>query len=374
MKTILLVINDIDFFLSHRKKIGLAALEKNYRFIICAPKKESSISLEELGFDYIKFPLSRGGKNIFKELMSFFKLFLIIKKINPNSMHLVTTKPVIYGGLISKLLGNIPILVAFPGLGHIYTSNDSYSKLLRKVINLLYKFIFSNPKHRIIFHNKSDANKIIREAKINPKKCSYTYGSGVDLEEFEFSHMEDFSNIKFLFASRLLKDKGVHDFFKAAEILKKESLNEFQFIIAGDIDKENPSSISQQELEEWISTGIIKHIPYTKNIKEILRVIHVAVLPSYREGMPKILLEASSVGRPLITTTAPGCNECVKQDFNGLKIEAGDFKELSNKMRQLGTNRQMLTKFGSNSRKLAEERYSEKKVIEKHIELYKNLN
>ena len=374
MKNILLVINDIDFFLSHRKKIGLAALSKNYRFVICAPKKESSISLKELGFDYVEIPLSRGGKNIFKEFKSFFKLLLIIKRINPNLMHLVTIKPVIYGGIISKLLGNIPILVAFPGLGHLYTSNDFYSKLLSKLINLIYKFIFSNPNHRIIFHNKSDANKIIGEAKINPKKCTYTYGSGVDLEEYEFSSMENFSKIKFLFASRLLKDKGVHDFFKAAEILNKDSQNNFRFIIAGDIDKENPSSISLQELQKWISSGIIEYVPYTKNIKKILREIHVAVLPSYREGMPKILLEASSIGRPLITTTAPGCNECVKQDFNGLKIEAGDFKELSKKMWQLGSNKKKMIKFGVNSRKLAEERYSEEKVIEKHLELYEYLN
>jgi len=374
MKTILLIINDIDFFLSHRKKIGIAALEKKYKFIICAPPKESSIALQELGFDYIKFPLSRGGKNIFKELISFFKLFLIIKRANPNSLHLVTIKPLIYGGIISKLLGNIPILVAFPGLGHLYTSEDFFSKLLSKIINPIYKFIFSNPNYRIIFHNRSDAKKITRESKVNPKKCSTTYGSGVDLAEYAFSPMEDFSKIKFLFASRLLKDKGVHDFFKAAEILNKEGINNFQFIIAGDIDKENPSSISNHELEKWISTGIIEYIPYTKNIKKILRTIHVAVLPSYREGMPKFLLEASSIGRPLITTTAPGCNECVKQGFNGLKIEAGDFLELSKKMRHLGANKRMLIEFGNNSRKLAEEKYSEKKVIEKHLELYEDLN
>ena len=154
MKTILLIINDIDFFLSHRKKIGIAALEKKYKFIICAPQKESSIALQELGFDYINFPLSRGGKNIFRELISFFKLFLIIKRANPNSLHLVTIKPLIYGGIISKLLGNIPILVAFPGLGHLYTSEDFFSKLLSKIINPIYKFIFSNPNYRIIFHNR----------------------------------------------------------------------------------------------------------------------------------------------------------------------------------------------------------------------------
>ena len=213
----------------------------------------------------------------------------------------------------------------------------------------------------------------LKNANVESKNCFYTYGSGVDLKEFSFSPIKEFSKIKFLFASRLLKDKGIHDFYGAAKLLKDSKGNNFEFLVAGDIDKENPSSISEKELEEWITSGIIRYIPFTEEIKQLLCETHITVLPSYREGMPKILLEASAIGRPIVTTTAPGCDECVIDNYNGFKVNPGDIKLLSEKMKELGINKENIRIFGENSRKLAEQRYSEREVIKQHLIAYRSL-
>ena len=145
------LVNDIDFFLSHRKKIGLKAKEVGYRFIVCAPKNRNIHILTGLGLEYCEYPLSRGSRNFFKELKSFFSLFSLIHKIDPDVLHLVTIKPLVYGGLIARLKGNIPILVAFPGLGHLYTSKNIISTVSRFIVNKIYRFIFTNPNYKVIF-------------------------------------------------------------------------------------------------------------------------------------------------------------------------------------------------------------------------------
>ena len=219
-KSILLIVNNIDFFLSHRKKIGLETLNEGFKFIVCAPRNKNIETLKNLGFTYHELPLKRGSLNIFKELYCLYKLNLLVKDINPDLIHLVTIKPIIYGGLIAKIRGNLPILVAFPGLGYLYTGKKLLSVLITSFINQIFKVIFSNPNYKVIFQNKADANQIIKNANVESKNCFYTYGSGVDLKEFSFSPIKEFSKIKFLFASRLLKDKGIHDFYGAAKLLK----------------------------------------------------------------------------------------------------------------------------------------------------------
>ena len=372
-KSILFVVNDIDFFLSHRKKIGLKAKEEGYRFIVCAPKNRNINLLTGLGFEYYEYSLSRGSRNIVKELKSFFSLFFLINKIDPDVLHLVTIKPLVYGGLIARLKGNIPILVAFPGLGHLYTSKNIISTISRFIVNKIYRFIFTNPNYKVIFQNNIDSKQITKVANLETNNIFFTYGSGVDLKEFSFSPLNNFLEIKFLFASRLLRDKGIHDYFMAAKILKDSGFKNFRFLIAGNIDRENPSSISKKELQSWIASGTIDYFPHKNNIKELLKEVHVVVLPSYREGMPKILLEASAIGRAIITTNAPGCDECVKESFNGFKIDPGDFKDLAQKMKQIGLNKEKIVLYGQNSRKLAEERYSDIEIIFKHLEIYEGL-
>lgn len=371
MKTILFVVNDLKFFLSHRKDIGLSAIKQGYKFVICAPISQTKENLEEMGFEFIALDFKRKNKNPFKELIILFSLARIINKLEPDILHLVTIKPIIYGGILSRLFGNKPSLIAFPGLGFLHT-NKLLKKLLRPFLKTAYKYIFNNPNQKIIFHNKTDSEEMMNLVDIEKDKINFTYGSGVDLEEFKFSKIRKSGPIVFLFASRFLKDKGIEELYAAAEYLSKDN-NNFDFRLIGSVDPGNPSSISSSTLKKWKESGCVAILPFKEDIYEEIKNCHVAVLPSYREGMPKFLLEAASVGRAIITTNAPGCDECVKEGHNGYKIPIKDYKLLAMAIKEIGSDLERLETMGENSRAFAEKHYSLEAVINKHLEIYNKL-
>lgn len=371
MKTILFVVNDLKFFLSHRKGIGLSAIKQGYRFVICAPANQAQENLEEMGFEFIALDFKRKNKNPFKELIIFFSLARIINELKPDILHLVTIKPIIYGGILSRLFSNKPTLIAFPGLGFLYT-NKLLKNLLKPFLKTTYKYIFNNPNQKIIFHNKTDSKEMMGLVDIEKDKINFTYGSGVDLEEFNFSKLRKSDPIVFLFASRFLKDKGIEELYAAAEYLN-EGNNNFDFRFIGAADPGNPSSVSSNTLKKWRESGYVTILPFREDVYEEIKNCHVAVLPSYREGMPKFLLEASSVGRAIITTNAPGCDECVKEGHNGFKVPIKDYKLLAMAIKKIGSDIERLATMGENSRSLAEKNYSIEAVINKHLEIYNKL-
>lgn len=318
-------LNLIKLLLSKGYKVSVASSSENFNYT-------SQKQLKALGVKINLFSLSRTGLNIFREFKSILDLLRIIKYSKPNIIISYTAKPVVYSGLILKFF---PKIIHFPlitGLGFAFTNNLLIvGNLLRLLMIFLYYFSLKKSK-KIIFQNKDD-KKLFLELKIikDKKKMSVVNGSGIDLNAFRFSRLP--AKHIFLMIARLLIDKGIREYFKASIIVKKKFPN-VEFRLIGDLDQ-NPSSLNKKELKFWLKKSKIKYLGRRNSVKSALKSCRYFVLPSYREGTPRTILEALSIGRPVITTNVPGCRETVVNKKNGLLVPSKNSKALANAMIEL---------------------------------------
>lgn len=318
-------LNLIKLLLSKGYKVSVASSSENFNYT-------SQKQLKALGVKINLFSLSRTGLNIFREFKSILDLLRIIKYSKPNIIISYTAKPVVYSGLILKFF---PKIIHFPlitGLGFAFTNNLLIvGNLLRLLMIFLYYFSLKKSK-KIIFQNKDD-KKLFLELKIikDKKKMSVVNGSGIDLNAFRFSRLP--AKHIFLMIARLLIDKGIREYFKASIIVKKKFPN-VEFRLIGDLDQ-NPSSLNKKELKFWLKKSKIKYLGRRNSVKSALKSCRYFVLPSYREGTPRTILEALSIGRPVITTNVPGCRETVVNKKNGLLVPSKNSMALANAMIEL---------------------------------------
>jgi glycosyltransferase involved in cell wall biosynthesis len=233
---------------------------------------------------------------------------------------------------------------------------------------------FSRKNLIVIFQNENDQEELTDLGII--KSSNYIVrikGSGVDLEKYHESPFPVFNRIKILFPSRMLWDKGVKELREASNILKEKYCNKVEFILSGLADEDNKAGVPSSYLKEWDDGNYVNWIGYQKNMFEIYKNSHIVVLPSYREGMPKALLEACAVGRAIVTTNAIGCKETVDEGINGFRVPAASSSDLANALEELINNHDLIKYMGSNSRAKAEKEFDVKNVVEKHIEIYNSL-
>jgi glycosyltransferase involved in cell wall biosynthesis len=374
-KRILIVINNLDFLLSHRKEILEMLLKNNSSIFVASPRTKSVEELESLNIKHFELNISRSGINPFSELITLFKLFKITNKVKPHLIHTITMKGIIHGGLIAKIY-KLPNLIAFSGLGHVFTNQKASFKktFTKKTVNYLLKLILSNPKKLLVFHNQDDLKELKDFHAINDNDTLLTYGSGIDLAAFSYLHLPTFKSNKTigLFASRLLKTKGVEEIFHASEIIYQENRN-IEIWIVGEIDDGNPDSINKDFLNQLAMKPNIKYFGFHEKIYSFLRDCHFVLLPSHREGMPKVLLEASASGRAIITTNVPGCRDCVYEGRNGFLVKSNNYKDLAAKIIKISESENQLIEFGKFSMKVAQDNYSVEKVVDQHKQAYISL-
>ena len=318
-----------NFRLSLIKKI----LSRGHRVSVASPKDNFSNNLQKvlknLNVNINFYKLSRTSLNFFKDFKSIFEIHKIIKNSRPNIVISYTVKPVIYTGLVLKCFKKISYYPLITGLGYAFIDRKSFKhKIIKYLISKLYNEGLKRSA-KIIFQNRDDKSlfyklKIIKNKNL-PKIVN---GSGVDLNFYSFSNLP--SKPIFLMISRLLVDKGVREYVEAAKIVHSY-FPDVTFQLAGNLD-ENPSAITAQELQSWIDEGNIQYLGEKKSVKSILKSCKYYVLPSYREGMPRSVLEALSTGRPIITTDVPGCRETVIHKKNGLLVPVKNPTALANAM------------------------------------------
>lgn len=367
MKKLVFFVNVDWFFVSHRLPIALTALNEGYSVhLICKVTNKKEI-LESYGIHVHDISLSRSGYNIFQEFITLVKCFFVIKKIAPDIIHSVTIKPVIYGNIISRIL-SVPVRVSsISGLGYLFISNKFSTKLARIFVSKLYRLALSGA-FKIIFQNRSDLATIRDLGAIEEKQELIIRGSGVNLSEFCPSE-EPKGRPVVLFSGRLLKDKGVLEFIDAAITLKSLA-PEIRMVLVGDIDEGNPNSITHKQLSVWCSEGYVEHWGYSDDMPSVLSKSNLVVLPSYREGLPKSLIEAAASKRAVITTDVPGCRDAITPNKTGILIPVRNSKKLASAILDLvkdDENRKALARCG---RKLAEREFDINKVIEQHMAIY----
>jgi len=349
MKKILFVVNVDWFFISHRLILAEEAIKNGYEVTVACTDTGRKEEIESVGAKFINFTFERSGTNPIKEIATLLKFYKLYKKVNPDVVHHITLKPITYGSIISRLL-NIPTLNAVSGLGFNFTEDKN--GLSTKLMTSLMKFGFKNDKLVCIFQNDDDKatvkNRGIIEDKTHIVKIK---GAGVDLDNFAFSIPQLKDKLSVILPARLLWDKGVKEFYEASQILKAEYKGKVEFNLVGVADIDNKAGVSEEELKNWIDVDFFKRIDYQKNMVPIYTESDIVVLPSYREGMPKTLLEACSIGRPIVTTDAIGCRECVDEGVNGFKVPVKNSKQLADRISKLIDDRDLRLSMGKKSRK-----------------------
>lgn len=365
------IVNVDWFFISHRLPIALEALAQGHEVYVFAKDTGKMEYLKSLGINICPINLERGSINPFQTLKLLFDLKNKLKKIQLDVVHLVTIKPVLIGGLAS-ILAKVPSIVyAISGLGFIFTNTMLKAKTLRLGIIPLYRLALSAKNKTVIVQNLDDLRILRQYVAIPESQTVLIPGSGVDLKKFDFQPLP-LKNKIVLMACRLLADKGVYEFHKSARLLK-EKYPEVRFVLVGGIDPDNPTSLTKKELNEWVEKGDLEWWGHQSNMSEVLSQATVVVLPSYREGMPKVLLEAQALGRPIVTTDVPGCREAIENGKTGFLVQVKDEHSLANAIEKLITNDELCLEFSHNARALAEQKFDIEQVVKTHINIYENL-
>lgn len=365
---ILFVVNVDWFFISHRLAIAEEALKNGFEVIIAAEDTGRSNEIVTKGIKFINLPLSRSGTNPIKEIITLYKFYKIYSKIKPDIIHHITLKPVIYGSILAKLLNVKCVINAVSGLGYNFT--DGRKSMIARIMLGFMKYGFSRELN-VIFQNNDDFKELSELKILSAENIIYFIkGSGVNLYNFYPTTLPSFHKIKIVLPSRMLLDKGVKEFHEAAIILKEKYFDKIQFVLAGMADEDNKAGLSSRILKRWDDLDYFKWIGHQKNIFEVYENAHIVVLPSYREGMPRSLIEACAMGRAIITTDAIGCRECVDEGINGLKVPIKDSKSLANAIEFLVNSPNRIIEMGIASRAKAEKEFDVNSVIKTHLEIY----
>ena len=323
--------------------------------------------LERLNISMHSIPMKRAGRNPFQDVQTSISLARLMRKTRPDLVLTYTIKPNIWGMLAARF-AKVPNRVAMiTGLGYAFGDGDHWRRqVTRALVQLLYRKALRGVS-LVIFQNMDDEMLFRRNALISPSIPSLVVGgSGVNLQHFPYTPVRPTPPIRFLMITRLLADKGVREYQKAAALLRREHPG-IEFHLAGPLDP-NPTAISAEELEQWILSGDIIYHGSLQDVRPLLVECSVFVLPSYyREGTPRTVLEAMAIGRAIVTTDAPGCKDTVEEGFNGLKVPLRDVEALVAAMRRLVCCPRLIEEMGRNSRKKAEMDYDVHQINRKII-------
>jgi len=370
----LLIVANVDwFFISHRLCIAKEAVKKGWEVSVLAEDTGRSNEITKEGINFIDIPFSRSGTNLIEEVKTIWSFYKIYKKVKPDVVHHITLKPVIYGSVISKIISIKGTLNAISGLGYNFTGDRK--GVVQKIMISLMRYGFRQKNLAIIFQNKDDYNEI-KELDIlsTENKIHFIKGSGVDLLKFCHTPLVRKRKVEILLPTRMLWDKGVAELRKATEVLQKKYNDKVTFVLSGLADNDNKAGVPKEYLLDWEQKDYVKWIGYQKDMVKIYQDADIVVLPSYREGMPKSLIEACAIGRPIVTTNAIGCRECVDEGKNGYKVPVKSTDELVKAIEKLILSEEKRISMGNYSREKAEKEFSQEMVVDKHINIYSNLN
>ena len=336
-----------------------AMVELGHEVVCLGPEAGFEQPLQELGADYLQIPLHRTGLNPLKDVKTLFSLRKVLKEIKPDIVFSYTVKPIVYGSIAAHMAGVRQMYAMITGLGYVFIGQTFKQRLLTQIVAFLYRrglkynqvVFFQNPDDLHLFVSKSIVPKTAKPVLVN--------GSGVNIEKFAFAPPK-LSPVTFLLIARLIKDKGILEYVESARLLKQK-YPDARFQLLGPLDI-NPAAITQEQLERWTKEGIIEYLGKTNDVRPYIADASVFVLPSYREGTPRSVLEAMSMGRPIITTDAPGCRETVIDGKNGFLVPVKDVDTLKSAMEKFIQEPDLISQMGKQSRIIAEEKYDVRKV------------
>ncbi len=370
-KKILFVVNDAPFFLSHRLPLALAARDAGYEVHVATPDSPLSGTIQKHGLHFHAIPLHRSSTRLWKELKSFRSLLQLYRRLQPDLVHHVTIKPVLYGGAAARLAKVPAVVYAVPGLGHVFLHDGMKARLMRTAVKQVYGYVFNHSHAKVIFQNPDD-RRLMEEAQlVDADDVVLIRGSGVDLNAF-VPHAEPEGAPVVVLAARMLWEKGVGEFVDAARQMREQNID-VRFVLAGDSDPGNPSAVPMWQLEQWHDSGIVEWLGACDDMARIFAEAHVVCLPSYREGLPKVLIEAAACGLPIVTTDVPGCREVVRHEENGLLVPVRNATALAAALRRLIASPALRQFLGKRGREIAVAEFALEKVVQQTLAIYAEL-
>jgi len=366
------VVSEDWFFYSHFFERALAARDAGYDVVVMARERSHGEKIRNAGIRMLPMNFRRRSINPIRELVSLLRIHAAYRRERPDLVHHVATKPILYGSLAALFLGRKPAIVNAPvGLGYVFSSRDRRARLLRPCLRLGYRLLLNPRRSRVIFENPDDAAHFVESGIVRPTDSSVIRGAGIDVRKFRPVNPPAGLLVVAL-AARMLSDKGIWEFVEAAHRLFDAGVAA-RFVLVGVPDPENPASIRSEQLRAWHGQKGVEWWGRREDMVSTWHQVHVACLPSYREGLPKALLEAAACGLPIVTTEAVGCREVVRNHDNGLLIPVGDTQALANALRMLIFDADLRARMGKQSRARAEREFSSEWVINDTLAVYRSL-
>ncbi len=372
-KKFLLVVNDMAWFWSHRLPLAKDILAKGWDLHLATNDAQGNADIAALGITGHNLPPHKSSLNPLNQLRLAYKIFETLLTVKPDMVHAITVRHAFFTGIGARLSRTPRVVFTLAGLGPLFSSEDAKIKTIRAVIVPLFKFAFGGEGRFVIFQNPDDAKALVRAGAVVRENCTIIRGSGVDPAQFA-SSPEPANDVPIvLFSSRLLKAKGIGEYVHAARILKSKGIGA-RFQIAGDIYEGNHDSISREQLDDWIAEGAVEWLGHRTDMPQLMAASNIVTLPSYYgEGVPKVLLEAASAGRAIVTTDMPGCRETVEDGETGILVEPKNAWSLADALEKLLGDNALRADMGKKGRARIEKDFTIETVNAKTMAVYKKL-
>ncbi|WPD21308.1 MAG: glycosyltransferase family 4 protein [Candidatus Electrothrix scaldis] len=355
-------------------RLGLARSlrEQEAEVLMISPPGEYGEQLQAEGFRWIPLPMNRRSLNPFREIQLLYHICSIYKHEQPDMVHSFTIKSVVYGSLAAQFAGIKKRIHAVTGLGHVFISQSLRARLLRPLVKSLLRLALRGKESRLILQNSDDRDLFLQHKLVSSERITIIRGSGVDTQRFAPVQRKQKGKFRVLLAARLLWEKGIREYIEAAQFLSHRR-DELEFLLAGAADPGNPSAVPEQDIRNWHRDGLITALGHVENMQELMSRVDLMVLPSWREGTPRGLLEAAAMGLPIITTDAPGCREVVEHEENGFLVPVRDAAALAEKIEYLLDNPATCLDFGKAGRDKVEKEFAQEIVFRQTWDVYGSL-
>ena len=365
---LLFLVTEDWYFVSHRLLLAVAARQAGYEVTVVTRVGEHGHTIRNAGLRLIPIELSRRGKNPISETMLVAGLIAIYRRERPDIVHHVAMKPVLYGSLAARLAGVRHVVNALAGLGWLFTSESRLANVLGRGVRFAFRKLLN--RGAVIVQNPDDMKWFV-DLGIDSSRIHLIRGSGVDVNRFAPTPEPDGEPVVVL-AARMLWDKGVGEFVEAARLLRQRGLR-VRCVLAGMVDTHNPAMVSEAHLQAWQDEGVVEWIGHQEDMPGVLARSHVVVLPSYREGLPKVLLEAAACARSIVATDVPGCREIVRHGDNGLLVPPRDPLALAQAIATLVEDPALRARMGARGRQMAVNEFSSERITGEVLALYQTL-
>uniref|UniRef100_UPI0033421F27 glycosyltransferase family 4 protein n=1 Tax=Castellaniella defragrans TaxID=75697 RepID=UPI0033421F27 len=371
-RRLLFFVNNPAFLISHRLPLALAARDAGMEVHVATPDGPAVAEILAHGLHHHVVPLSRSGTNPWAEARSLFVFWRLLRRVRPDLVHAVTIKAVLYGGIACRLARVPAYVAAVSGLGYVFMRRPGRGfDPLRQGALWLYRLALGHRNSRVIFQNAADRDLLVEAGAVRPGRAVMIRGSGVDLEHYAPQPLPP-GPVTVVMASRLLRDKGVVEFVGAAGLAAARNAD-LRWVLAGSPDPGNPASVTRDELDAWARAGTVEYVGECADVAALYAAAHLVALPSYREGLPKSLVEAAACGRPVVTTDVPGCRDAIDPGVSGVLVPPRDAQALADAVIALAADEAARLRMGAAGRALAERDFGIQSIVQAHLDIYRTL-